>query len=153
MTHLEQNVCRRNTKVSCAPRAVIGLSLSISRIQEFLKYSDGISFLYGWLWVAWWRMGMLHDLLSFITTLIGADLWSKGRVNLMPVVELHGLSKMFTFNYFASSHLIAPIMFLQEIEKLWEGMLLNVEIERKYGTRVHLMLLMSQAQMVVLEDL
>ena len=86
-------------------------------------------------------------------TLDEDDLWSKGRFNLMLLVGLHGLSKILTCNSSTSSNLIATRMYLQEIGKLWEGMLLNVESKRKHGARVHLRLLSSQAQMVVLEDL
>ena len=121
MVYLEKYLCRGNAKVSCTPRAVIGSSSSISRIQEFRKCSDGISFLYECLGVALWRMRMLYDSLSFITTLRGGNLWSKGRVNLILAVGLHSLSQIVMCNYFASSNLIGPRMFLCDIGKMFEG--------------------------------
>ena len=152
MTHLEQYLDLRNVKVSWAPWAVIDSSSLITKIQEFLKHSVEINFLHGFLGRTLWIIGMFQDSSFFMTTLKEADLWIKGSVNLIPEVGFHCLSHIFMCDSFYFSNLIVPRMFLQDIGKLWEGMLLNVGSKRKCRTRVHLRVLKPHVKIVVSED-
>ena len=93
MAHLDQCLDWRNSKASCTPWDVISSSSSITKIQECFKCSDGISFIYGFLEVSRRIMVTMCSSSSFITTLGGVNLWSKGRFNWMLAVRLRGFIK------------------------------------------------------------